>query len=239
MDRHPSIPADLIRARGRSRRRCDAVCMAATDRTPPAGQALPKGPSIYRSSPMASKLAAAMIAGRGLPDVEEAAKDTPKRRSIPDDVPPTGIELSPARDDCAACAGALRRIGEDVTEEVELGETGQQTVRGAVCPSNGRVVVNPIVRARFAAGAARPSRNRRYGHGPSSVAGRGHDWSLVCSSARTAIISRLTNGPRSSSATASTSTARRWPSGQEYGPTGAAGRGGRPARPRQLGDPRR
>ena len=80
--------------------------------------------------------AAAMTARLRLPDVEETAKDKPRRRPIPDHVPRMEVELSPAHDDCAACGGALRRIGEDVTEELEY--------------VPGRFIVNRIVRPRFA-----------------------------------------------------------------------------------------
>ena len=80
--------------------------------------------------------AAAMTAKLRLPDVEDVAKDKPVRRPIPDHVPRMEVELSPARDDCASCGGALRRVGEDVTEELEY--------------VPGRFVVNRIVRPRFA-----------------------------------------------------------------------------------------
>ncbi len=75
-----------------------------------------------------------MTARLRLPDVEE--KDRPKRRPIPDHVPRMEVELSPAADACADCGGRLRRIGEDVTEELEY--------------VPGRFVVNRIVRPRLA-----------------------------------------------------------------------------------------
>ena len=84
-----------------------------------------------------SELAAAVMTAKlRLPDSEGTTKDKPKRRPIPDHVPRMEVELSPAADDCAACGGALRRIGEDVTEELEY--------------VPGRFVVNRIVRPRFA-----------------------------------------------------------------------------------------
>jgi len=61
--------------------------------------------------------AAAMTARMKLPDIEE--KDKPKRRPIPDHIPRMEVELSPSADACADCGGRLRRIGEDVTEELE------------------------------------------------------------------------------------------------------------------------
>ena len=80
--------------------------------------------------------AAAMTARLRLPDVDDVAKGKPKRRPIPDHVPRMEVELSPARDDCASCGGPLRRVGEDVTEELEY--------------VPGRFVVNRLVRPRFA-----------------------------------------------------------------------------------------
>ena len=61
--------------------------------------------------------AAAMTARMKLPDVEE--EDKPKRRPIPDHVPRVEVDLTPSTDACADCAGRLRRIGEDVAEELE------------------------------------------------------------------------------------------------------------------------
>ncbi len=77
--------------------------------------------------------AAAMTARLRLPDVEE--KGQPKRRPIPDHIPRMEVELSPAADACADCGGKLRRIGEDVTEELEY--------------VPGRFIVNRIVRPRL------------------------------------------------------------------------------------------
>jgi transposase len=78
--------------------------------------------------------AAAMTARLRLPDVEE--KDQPKRRPIPDHVPRVEVELTTGEESCAGCGGALRRLGEDVTEELEY--------------VPGRFIVNRIVRPRFA-----------------------------------------------------------------------------------------
>ena len=79
--------------------------------------------------------AAAMTAKLRLPEPAEE-KGVPKRRPIPDHVPRTMIELLPETNDCAACGGRLRQIGEDVTEELEY--------------VPGRFVVNRITRPRFA-----------------------------------------------------------------------------------------
>ena len=77
---------------------------------------------------------AAMAAKLRLPDPEE--KDRPKRRPIPDHIPRQEIELAPSSDCCLGCGGRLRRIGEDVTEELEY--------------VPGRFIVNRIVRPRLA-----------------------------------------------------------------------------------------
>ena len=77
----------------------------------------------------------AMAATLRLPEIEP--EDRPKRRAIPDHVPRLEVELSPAGGSCCAeCGGALRRIGQDVTEELEY--------------VPGRFVVNRIVRPRLA-----------------------------------------------------------------------------------------
>lgn len=77
--------------------------------------------------------AAAMTARMKLPDIEEKSK--PKRRPIPDHIPRMEVELSPGADACVDCGGRLRRIGEDVTEELEY--------------VPGRFIVNRIVRPRL------------------------------------------------------------------------------------------
>lgn len=77
---------------------------------------------------------AAMTARLRLPD--EEPKDKPKRRPIPDHIPRQEIELTTGDDDCAQCGGKLRRLGEDVTEELEY--------------VPGQFIVNRIVRPRFA-----------------------------------------------------------------------------------------
>lgn len=59
---------------------------------------------------------AKMTAKLRLPDEEE--KDKPKRRPIPDHIPRQEIELTTGDVDCACCGGTLRRLGEDVTEEL-------------------------------------------------------------------------------------------------------------------------
>ena len=59
-----------------------------------------------------------MTAKLRLPD--EEPKDKPKRRPIPDHIPRMEVELTTGDDDCAQCGGGLRRLGEDVTEELEV-----------------------------------------------------------------------------------------------------------------------
>ena len=83
----------------------------------------------------ASEIAvAAMTARFRLPHVEPV--DKPKRRPIPDHIPRNHIELTTGDDACSNCGGNLRRLGEDVTEELEY--------------VPGRFVVNRITRPRFA-----------------------------------------------------------------------------------------
>lgn len=65
-----------------------------------------------------SEIAAAVMTARmRLPDIKE--KDKPRRRPNPAHVPGMEVELSPAADACADCGGRLRRIGQDVTDELE------------------------------------------------------------------------------------------------------------------------
>lgn len=65
-----------------------------------------------------SEIAAAdMTARMKLPDIEE--KDKPKRRPMPDHIPRMEVEMTLGTDACADCGGRLRRIGSDVTEELE------------------------------------------------------------------------------------------------------------------------
>jgi len=91
---------------------------------------------------------AAMAAKLRLPDLEP--RDKPKRRPIPDHIPRVQIELTPGGDCCADCGGKLRRIGEDVTEELEY--------------VPGRFIVNRIVRPRLACSGC-----ERFTQGPTPV----------------------------------------------------------------------
>ena len=79
---------------------------------------------------------AALTARLRLPDPDDTPKDKPKRRPIPDHIPRQEIELTTIEDACVQCGGKLRRLGEDVTEELEY--------------VPGRFIVNRIVRPRFA-----------------------------------------------------------------------------------------
>jgi len=81
---------------------------------------------------------AKMTAKLRLPDEYPAdnSRKKPKRRPIPDHVPRMEVELTTGDDDCAQCGGKLRRLGKDVTEELEY--------------VPGRFIANRIVRPRFA-----------------------------------------------------------------------------------------
>ena len=82
-----------------------------------------------------SEIAIATLAAKlSLP--EEEPVDKPKRKPIPDHIPRIEVELTPGTADCAQCGGKLRRLGEDVTEELEY--------------VPGRFIVNRIVRPRMA-----------------------------------------------------------------------------------------
>lgn len=71
------------------------------------------------------------------PDVEisEDHKTKPVRKALPDHLPRQELVLDPGAA-CAACGGKLKRVGEDVTEELEY--------------VPGRFVVNRIIRPRMA-----------------------------------------------------------------------------------------
>lgn len=141
---------------------------------------------------------ARMTAKLGLP--EEEPKDEPRRRPIPDHIPRQEMELTTGGNDCAHCGGLLRRLGEDVTEELEY--------------VPGKFIVNRIVRPRMACSGlslypnppaipsdrARPSRTRPAG---------------ACPRLNTAITCRSTGRARSSTARDPTSTDRRRPTGSE------------------------
>ena len=77
---------------------------------------------------------AAMTARLRLP--EDAPAEKPKRKPIPDHIPRMEVELTPGNAECSQCGGKLRRLGEDVTEELEY--------------VPGRFIVNRIVRPRMA-----------------------------------------------------------------------------------------
>jgi transposase len=85
----------------------------------------------------ASEIAIAKMTAKLQPADEEPNEENnkPKRRPIPDHIPRVEVELTTGDTDCAQCGGALRRLGEDVTEELEY--------------LPGRFVVNRIVRPRF------------------------------------------------------------------------------------------
>ena len=76
---------------------------------------------------------AAMTAKLRLP--EDPPADKPKRKPIPGHIPCIEVELTPGSAECGQCGGKLRRLGEDVTEELEY--------------VPGRFVVNRIVRPRM------------------------------------------------------------------------------------------
>ncbi len=82
------------------------------------------------------EIAAAKATPSDLPsDTDETAKEKPKRKPLPAKLPREEQVLSPG-DECSDCGGALKVLGEDVTEELDY--------------LPGRFVVNRIVRPRMA-----------------------------------------------------------------------------------------
>ena len=79
-------------------------------------------------------------------DQPAAPKDKPKRKPLPEHLPRNEEILSPG-DACGHCGGKLKKLGDDVTEELEF--------------VPGRFVVNRIVRPRMACSAARRSSRPR------------------------------------------------------------------------------
>jgi transposase len=69
------------------------------------------------------------------PETPAEPKTKPRRKPLPEDLPRNEQVLSPG-DSCGACGGALKTLGEDVTEELEY--------------VPGRFVVNRFVRPRMA-----------------------------------------------------------------------------------------
>ncbi len=76
-------------------------------------------------------------AAEALPEPAPSSKHQPKRRPLPDHLPREETVLAPD-DHCTACGGRLKRLGEDVTEELEY--------------IPGRFVVKRIVRPRLTCG---------------------------------------------------------------------------------------
>ncbi len=76
-------------------------------------------------------------AAEAVPEPTPGAKRQPKRRPLPGHLPREETVLAPG-ERCADCGGRLKRLGEDVTEELEY--------------IPGRFVVKRIVRPRLACG---------------------------------------------------------------------------------------
>ena len=83
----------------------------------------------------ASEASSGAASGAKAPDGDASHKAQPKRRPLPDRLLRQETVL-PAGDACEACGGSLKRVGEDVTEELDY--------------VPGRFVVNRIVRPRHA-----------------------------------------------------------------------------------------
>jgi hypothetical protein len=146
--------------------------------------------------------AAAMTARMKLPDIEENGKS--KRRPIPDHIPRMEVELTPGSDACAECGGRLRRIGEDVTEELEY--------------VPGRFIVNRIVRPRLTCSCCERFVKRRCRRGPSSAVALGRVCWPRCWSTNTPIICHFIGKARSLTAKDLISTDRPWLTGSARPP---------------------
>jgi transposase len=79
----------------------------------------------------------------------DAPADKPKRKPIPNHSPRIEVELTPGRAECTQCGGKLRRLGEDVTEELEY-VPPSRCLKTNRCRAAGRHIVNRIVRPRMA-----------------------------------------------------------------------------------------
>jgi len=71
---------------------------------------------------------ATLIAKRRLPD--DTPADKPRRKPIPDHIPRVEVDLTARSAECAQCGRKLRRLGEDVTEELEYVPGPSPLVRG-------------------------------------------------------------------------------------------------------------
>ena len=101
-----------------------------------------------------------------------ATKKQPKRRPLPDHLPREETVLAPG-ERCADCGGRLKRLGEDVTEELEY--------------IPGRFVVKRIVRPRLACGGCEKFHRRRCRRDRSSAADRAPAFWRMCWSRSIAI----------------------------------------------------
>ncbi|KMK67233.1 IS66 family transposase zinc-finger binding domain-containing protein [Puniceibacterium sp. IMCC21224] len=90
---------------------------------------------------------------------DEEPGDKPKRRPIPDHIPHQKIEPTTGDDACVQCGGTLRRLGEDVTEEMEY--------------VPGRFILSRIVRPRSACSGCEAFTQAHYHPVRSSAGGPG------------------------------------------------------------------
>lgn len=137
---------------------------------------------------------ASMTAKLRLP--EDVPADKPKRKPIPDHIPRVEVELTPGNTACTRCGGKLRRLGEDVTEELEY--------------VPGRFIVNRIVRPRMACSGCDCFTQSLCRRARSNVGVPVRVCSPMCWSTNTRITCRCIAKARSSSATGSILTARHW-----------------------------
>ena len=134
-------------------------------------------------------------------DTDQSAtlpKGKPKRKPLPGHLPRNETTLSPG-DACGECGGALKVLGEDVTEELEY--------------IPGRFVVNRIVRPRMACTCCETFHQAVCRRGRLSAGVPAPGFWPMCWSINTPIICRSTGKVRCSPVRGSIWTAPPWPVG--------------------------
>lgn len=140
----------------------------------------------------------ARAADPAAPEDAAETKRKPKRKPLPKELPRTETVLTPG-EACADCGGRLKRLGEDITEELDY--------------IPGRFVVNRFVRPRLACSCCEAVCQAPLPPRPIERGRPGPAYWRMCWSASTGTACRSTGRARSSSGTGSTSIARHWPIG--------------------------
>jgi transposase len=141
---------------------------------------------------------AAEAAAREKIEVQAFHRRKPARRPLPEHLPRERI-VYPASSSCPCCGGALHKLGEDVTETLEL------------VPRQWKVIQH--VREKFSCRPARRSPSRRRPRTRSHAGAPGRGCSPMCCSPSMACICRSIARATSMHVKASISMCRRWPTG--------------------------